>query len=132
MNVQLREADDRSSVRKEEVEAAEGQDDVIEHVVDQLQPFTTYEFAVAAATAAGQGPFSNSSSVRMPQEGKQRQEEASRLYALLLDSRVFQYRVLTGVFHNLARKTANRGLRVPIVMWIDHAGRTLVQPFCAR
>ena len=62
MNVQLREADDRSSVRKEEVEAAEGQDDVIEHVVDQLQPFTTYEFAVAAATAAGQGPFSNPSS----------------------------------------------------------------------
>ena len=63
-------ADDRSSVREEEVEAAEGQDDVIEHVVDQLQPFTTYEFAVAAATAAGQGPFSNPSSVRMPQDGK--------------------------------------------------------------
>ena len=63
-------ADDRNSVREEEVEAAEGQDDVIEHVVDQLQPFTTYEFAVAAATAAGQGPFSNPSSVRMPQDGK--------------------------------------------------------------
>ena len=56
------------------MKAAEGQDDVIEHVVDQLQPFTTYEFAVAAATAAGQGRFSNPSSVRMPQEGKQRQE----------------------------------------------------------
>ena len=63
-------ADDRSSVWVEEVEAAEGQDDVIEHVMDQLQPFTTYEFAVAAATAAGQGPFSNPSSVRMPQDGK--------------------------------------------------------------
>ena len=63
-------ADDRSSVREEEVEAAEGQDDVIEHVVDQLQPFTTYEFAVAAATAAGQGPFSDHSSVTMPQDGK--------------------------------------------------------------
>ena len=63
-------ADDRNSVKEEEVEAAEGQDDVIEHVVDQLQPFTTYEFAVAAATAAGQGPFSNPSSVRMPQDSK--------------------------------------------------------------
>ena len=59
MNVQLKGADDRISVRKEEVEAAKGQDDVIEHMVDQLQPFTTYEFAAAAATAAGQGPFSN-------------------------------------------------------------------------
>ena len=63
-------ADDRSSVREKEVEAAKGQDDVITYVVDQLQPFTTYEFAVAAATAAGQGPFSNPSSVRMPQDGK--------------------------------------------------------------
>ena len=76
VNVQLREADGRSSMKEEEVKAAEGQDDVIKHVVDQLQPFTTYEFAVAAATAAGQGPFSNPSSVRMPQEGKQRQEGA--------------------------------------------------------
>ena len=31
---------------------------------------TTYEFAVAAATAAGQGSFSNPSSVTMPQDGK--------------------------------------------------------------
>ena len=44
-------------------------------------------------------------------------------------SHVFHYRVLTGVYHNLARKTANRRLRVPIVTWIDHAGRALVQPF---
>ena len=71
-------ADDRSSVRKEEVEAVEGQDDVIEHVVDQLQPFTTYEFAVAATTAAGQGPFSNPSSVRMPQDGKLEHAVAAR------------------------------------------------------
>ena len=63
-------ANDSSSVREEEVEAAEGQDDVIEHVVNQLQPFTTYEFVVAAATDAGQGPFSNPSSVRMPQDGE--------------------------------------------------------------
>ena len=62
-------ADDRSLVREEEVEAPESQY-VIEHVVDQLQPFTTYEFVVAAATAAGQGPFSNPSSVRMPQDSK--------------------------------------------------------------
>ena len=60
---------DRILVREEEVEAAEGQDDVLEHVV-QLQPFTTYEFVVAAATAAGQGPFSHPSSVRMPQDGE--------------------------------------------------------------
>ena len=60
---------DRSSVREEEVEAAEGQD-VIEHVVNQLQPFTTYAFVVAAATDAGRGPFSSRSSVRMPQDGE--------------------------------------------------------------
>ena len=52
------------------MEAAEGQDDVIEHVVSNLQPFTTYEFVVAASTAIGQGPFSNPSSVRMPQDGE--------------------------------------------------------------
>ena len=63
-------ASDSSSVREEEVEAAEGQDDVIEHVVNQLQPFTTYEFVVAAATDVGLGPFSNPSSVRMPQDGE--------------------------------------------------------------
>ena len=63
-------ANDSSSVREEEVEVTEGQDNVIEHAVNQLQPFTTYEFAVAAATDAGQGPFSNPSSVRMPQDGK--------------------------------------------------------------
>ena len=62
-------ANDSSSVREEEVEAAEGHD-VIEHVVNQLQPFTTYEFVVAAATDVGQGPFSNPSSVRMPQDGE--------------------------------------------------------------
>ena len=63
-------ASDSSSVREEEVEAAEGQDDVIEHVVSHLQPFTTYDFVVAAATSVGQGPFSNPSSVRMPQDGE--------------------------------------------------------------
>ena len=63
-------ADDRSLVREEEVEAPESQYDVIEHVVDQLQPYTTYKFVVAAATAAGQGPFSNPSSIRMPQDSK--------------------------------------------------------------
>ena len=63
-------ANDSSSVREEEVEAAEGQDDVTDYVVNQLQPFTTYGFVVAAATDAGQGPFSNPSSVRMPQDGE--------------------------------------------------------------
>ena len=63
-------ATDISSVREEDVEAAKGQDNVIEHAVNQLQPFTTYEFAVAAATDAGQGPFSNPSSVRMPPDGE--------------------------------------------------------------
>ena len=88
-------ADDRSSVREEEVEAAEGQDDVIEHVVDQLQPFTAYEFAVAAATAAGQGPFSNPSSVRMPQDGKleargsvHKQQDLIEIVTLLLGPRL--------------------------------------------
>ena len=63
-------ASDRILVREVEVEAAEGQDDALEHVVNQLQPFTTYKFVVAAATAAGQGPFSHPSSVRMPQDGE--------------------------------------------------------------
>ena len=63
-------ANDSSSVREEEVEVTEGQDNVIEHAVNQLQPFTTYEFAVAAATDVGRGPFSNPSSVRMPPDGK--------------------------------------------------------------
>ena len=63
-------ANDSSSVREEEVEGAKGQDNVIEHAVNQLQPFTTYEFVVAAATDVGQGPFSNPSSLKMPQDGK--------------------------------------------------------------
>ena len=64
-------ANDSSLVREEEVEVAKGQDDdAFEHVVNQLQPFTTYEFVVAAATDAGQGPFSSPSSVRMPQDGE--------------------------------------------------------------
>ena len=63
-------ANDISSVREEEVEAAKGQDNVIEHAVNQLQPFTTYKFVVAAATDVGQGPFSNPSSLKMPQDGR--------------------------------------------------------------
>ena len=63
-------ANDSSSVREEEVEGAKGQDNVIEHAVNQLQPFTTYEFVVAAATDVGRGPFSNPSSLKMPQDGK--------------------------------------------------------------
>ena len=62
-------ANDSSSV-KEEVEAAEAQDDIVQHAVNHLQPFTTYEFIVAAATNAGRGPFSNPSTVRMPPDGK--------------------------------------------------------------
>ena len=63
-------ANDSSLVREEEVEAAAGPDGVIDHAVSSLQPFTTYEFLVAAATDVGQGPFSNPSSVRMPPDGK--------------------------------------------------------------
>ena len=63
-------ANDSSSVREEEVEGANDRDNVTEHAVNQLQPFTTYEFVVAAATDVGRGPFSNPSSVRMPPDGK--------------------------------------------------------------
>ena len=36
-----------------------------------LHPFHTYNYIIAAATVVGRGPFSISSSVQMPPDGKQ-------------------------------------------------------------
>ena len=38
-------------------------------IIEDLHPYYTYAYTVATATAIGRGPFSESDSIRMPEDG---------------------------------------------------------------